>query len=211
MPSKYIASIALLVAGAVIFFSCAKSIQHRNGGPMSSTRIRSTLPFDIARVKETIETVFLIQVPSARSGLPPPFNRFVAGTVPGDFQLSSFSSSNPLLKAYVSTAGQNRKFDVYLYDPLTRFWQSFEYSYGGIPADFNCKFIVHLIPANDSSTVVEILEFQPQIRAGRSFGWSAHSGPIPGFFDNLRTVEPTVTDRQRLLSIVTGLDYRSTR
>jgi hypothetical protein len=47
---------------------------------------------------------------------------------------------------------------------------------------------------------VEVIEYQPTIKAGRTFRIAGHSGP--GFYADIRFVEPTARDRQRVLEAI---------
>jgi len=74
-----------------------------------------------------------------------------------------------------------------------------EYFYKGQPAKFRCSFLIHLEPAGNSSTKVEVFEYQPTIWAGEYFGFSAHA-VLPTTLHDIRPVQPTTTDRKALLT-----------
>jgi hypothetical protein len=78
------------------------------------------------------------------------------------------------------------------------YWPS-EYVYDGQPADFRCAFIVHLRKEGENATAVEAIEYLPMIKVGRAFR-IRHNGP--GFYADIRIVEPTASDRRRVLEAI---------
>lgn len=118
--------------------------------------------------------------------------------VSDDIQLRFHTHGNPSLERYATAHSAQRKNDLYLWDPLSAYWQS-EYSYQGQPAEFRCAFFIHFEPAGDRATKVEIIEYLPIVKLGESSRMAGHSGP--GFYD-IREVESTVTDRARLLQAI---------
>src|SRR5262249_16322211 len=94
-----------------------------------------------------------------------------------------------------------RRSDFYLYEPTGDYYWSSEYYYNETPAKFRCGFILHLEPEGNAHTKVEIFEYQPRVWAGEKLGWGAHG---PGFFHDIKEVEPTTADRVELLNIIKG-------
>jgi hypothetical protein len=194
----------ILALGALLLSPYAKRIDYRPSS-LETGQVPTSLPINILSLNGLLRGTFEVKWPptviSARANLPPPFNKFVAGTVPDAFQLRSFSRLDPGLAKYAELPATARQYDVCLYDPLGGFWRS-DYYYRGEPAEFNTKFIVHLTSKSQFLTTVEVMEFQPQVRAGKRFGFSAHTGPLPGYFDDIRWVHPTAREQSQLLAII---------
>jgi hypothetical protein len=68
---------------------------------------------------------------------------------------------------------------------------------------FRSNFIIDFIPEGPSSTRIEILEYQPSLLVGHKFAVTAH-GEL-GFYDDIRQVEPTTSDRTEVLRRVLAL------
>jgi hypothetical protein len=134
----------------------------------------------------------------------PPFDRFSLAPAsdsvfPDDFQLRAHTNKNPILVQYVAKDPSLRRNDFYLWDPQARYWQS-EYFYRQAPAEFRTSFIIHLEAAGPNTTRIEILEYLPMVRVGKTFRVTGHSGP--GFYDDIRDVEPTTSERAELLRAI---------
>jgi len=138
------------------------------------------------------------------------FDRHPAGDpiFPDDYQLRFASRDNPDLARYISLDPSERRRDLYLVPPVVGppdpsgnidyYWES-EYLYLGQPVKFRCNFIIHLEPAMAASKI-SILEYQPEIWTGTKFDLLGHAGP--GFYRDIRLVEPTNRDREELLDFV---------
>ena len=116
-----------------------------------------------------------------------------------DYQLRANSSDNPALQRYSQLSPESRRDDFYLFARSDPYWPSSEYTYRGKPAQFTYNFIIHLEDTGNSTTKLEVIEAWPYVKMGKRFGWSAHTGPFPQFFDDIRQVPPTTEDRQELL------------
>jgi len=125
--------------------------------------------------------------------------RFGDPIFPDDFQLTAASKQDAELHRYAALPAASRGQDFYLLEPTGDYYWSSEYYYRGEPARFRCNFIVHLEPQEAARTKIEILEYVPSIWVGEKFGWSAHTGPIPGFFHDIRFAAPTAADRAEVL------------
>lgn len=190
--------LVVVLVVAVLLYPRTKHIEHRSAD-RSSTRLSGLVSVDVLTLNRRIRKIF----DSDRSRLTPPFDNFIIGAdLPDSIQLRAFAKLDPFLAAYAGTTEAARQYDVYVYDPLTRFWASSEYYYRGVPAPFLAKFIVHLTPVLENETSMDILEFQPQIQVGKYFGWSAHTGLAPGLLDDLRWVAPSTTERKQLLEML---------
>jgi hypothetical protein len=123
-------------------------------------------------------------------------------TFPDDFQARTHSTDNPALERYVTLPPAQRENDLYLWDPQSRYWTS-EYRSGNKPLEFRTNYILHFTAAGPNSTSVDVIEYLPEVRAGRAFRLGGHAGP--GFYDDVRAVAPTGSDRLRVLEIVERL------
>jgi hypothetical protein len=117
-----------------------------------------------------------------------------------DYQLRAHSAGNPALQRYVELSPDLRENDFFLLLPATDFyWPSSEYVYRGKPALFACGFIIHVQDVAGSATKLEVIETSPLVKIGKRIGVSAHTGPLPQLFDDIRSVAPTTEDRLELL------------
>src|SRR5207253_699271 len=92
--------------------------------------------------------------------------------------------------------------DLYLAEVTGDYYWLSEYRYRGQPAKFRCAFIVHLEPAAKTRARVQVIEYLPELWVGKVFGFSAHGGPIPGFYYDIRFVAPTASDRAAILKAI---------
>jgi hypothetical protein len=90
---------------------------------------------------------------------------------------------------------------VLIHDPTgDLYWES-EYRTAGAPGNpvqFHCGFIVHLVPRGPRRTEAEVYEFVPTVWVGEHWAFAAHGIGV-GRYHDIRFVEPTVTDRIRML------------
>jgi len=120
---------------------------------------------------------------------------------PSDEEIRRNRGLNPFIESYVRIPPANRANDFYFHEPSGDvFWDS-EYFYESAPAKFRCSFLIHLEPADSSHTTVEIFEYQPYVRAGEYFGFSAHA-ILPTTLHDIRPVEPTTSDRHAILALI---------
>jgi hypothetical protein len=120
---------------------------------------------------------------------------------PSDGEILVDRGVDSFVERYVRVPPQLRTRDVYLYDPSGDYYWESEYFYKGQPAKFHCSFLIHLEPAEKSSTKVEIFEYQPVIWVGEYLGFSAHA-PLPGMLHDIRSVEATTTDRKAIVNMI---------
>lgn len=120
---------------------------------------------------------------------------------PSDDEIRLDSYPDAGLQEYVALAPERRARDLYLYEPTGDVYWSSEYFDRGNPVKFRCGFLIHLEPEQGSATRIEIFEYQPTIWDGEKFGWSAH-GVLPGMVYDIRTAEPTTTERQEILQLI---------
>jgi hypothetical protein len=207
-----ISAIALLVAIAlaVFFFQNHTGEPIRNGTPYRDINAVIDQGLDGAQAK--IRRTFVAPKVDQSKGK---FAGFVLHAAndpifPDDAQLQLASPKNPSLAAYVAVNPEARKWDFYLTPPVvgpadssgnTDYYWTSEYQYRGQPVKFRSNFIIHLEPQSNMATRVSILEFQPEIWIGKEFDLLGHSGP--GFYRDIRIVEPTNSDRADLLNFIT--------
>jgi hypothetical protein len=203
---KPIITILLLLAAGFVVLLLYPSFKHIEKRAVSASEVSAELPYSVDTVSGTIQKLW----PSALSQSDPdrsllePFNMLRTSRMPDDFFLVHAHPDDPALRKYAALDPGLRKYDVYLYEPTeTNYWPS-EYYYRGKPAEFATGFIIHLEADGPATTKIEVFEYRPRIRVGSYFGWSAHTGPVPGKFADVRWVAPTTKDRAELLTILTN-------
>ena len=120
---------------------------------------------------------------------------------PTDQEILLDRGADSFVARYVQIPSERRTHDLYLYEPTADFYWNSEYFYDGQPAKFRCSFLIHLEPAGNTGTKVEVFEYQPTIWVGRYLGLSAHAIG-PAMLSDIRSAEATTSDRQELLSII---------
>jgi len=118
---------------------------------------------------------------------------------PDDAQLQLHSLDDKALRHYATMNLDSRTKDFYLYEPTGNYYWFSDYHFNGAPAKFRCNFILHLEAQGNSGTRVQALEYLPSIWVGKAFA-IGHSGP--GFYADIRYVQPTYVDRLDLLGLV---------
>jgi hypothetical protein len=111
---------------------------------------------------------------------------------PSDDEILLDRGVESFVEQYVRVSPQPRTQDVYLYEPSGDYYWESEYFYKGQPIKFRCSFLIHLEPAEKSSTNVEIFEYQSVIWVGEYFGFSAHA-LLPTMLHHIRPAEATTT------------------
>lgn len=171
-------------------------------------RVAATIEADIDTVRET-----LLELPRIlhHSGdildhFPETGMLSVASTgeedriFPDDGAIRVNLDRSPWLQTYLGLPADARAQDLYLYSVTDLFWPS-EYIYQGRPAKFYTDFVLHLEPASDTATRVEVFEYLPRIWVGKSFQLGAHG---PCMCRDQRWVEQTKQDRVALLAAIRG-------
>jgi hypothetical protein len=110
---------------------------------------------------------------------------------------------NTSLHRYGQMAVQTRTNDYFFFDPTGDTYWSTTNSRGKQIPEFRCAFLIHLEAISTNSITLEILEYGPVARNGKSFKLLGHHGP--GKYWNIRPTEATVIDRQRLLLAIIDL------
>jgi hypothetical protein len=145
------------------------------------------------RARDSIELRF------RRKNLPPPFDkmmtvRYREPLFPEDANLKAAH-----LQSYANMPASVRLYDLYVFSPLDNYWES-EYSLGHTQIPFTCAFIVHMADAGPSRVRIQAYEYLPRVIAGRRWRLLGHAGP--GHYLDIRQVDPTATDRSRLLTLL---------
>ena len=196
--------LALLLAAfclSLYAFMHQKRIRRRTNLNLAS--VSAIFPVDQNGVTKAIFKMF-------RDGKPPPtgkFSHFSLAQVgeeqfPADYQLSYYQDDQ-LLRRYLTIDVARRRLDFYLYDfsdadNHNDYWPS-DYYRGSEPVPFRCNFIIHHEPEGSGHTKVEIFEVAPRIWVGKKFGFERHG---PGFYLDIRKVDPTTSDRVDLLALL---------
>ncbi len=207
MKSAVVASLGLVLTGGMLFAVLHGSDEViRRSSSASSALTEVVLPVPLRRVTAEIAALSHgVRGKDYRLDLKGKFADFYLQSLHEMLPLSDSrprinSDENPALERYWQLGDAARKDDFVLSPRGDVFWSSSEYTYRGKPAPFSCSFVIHLEPVEGTATRLEVIEASPIVRAGKWFGWSAHTGPFPRFFDDIRPVAPTVEDRQELLS-----------
>lgn len=193
----------LLAALCLTVYSVTHVKRIKRKTNLNLAEVSSILPVDQNEVIKAITRMF-------RDGKPPlpgKFSRFLLAQVgeeqfPADYQLSHYQDDE-LLRRYLSIDSARRRLDFYLYDfsdadNHNDYWTS-DYYRGSEPVPFRCNFIIHHEPEGTGHTKVEIFEVAPRIWVGKKFGLERHG---PGFYLDIRKVDPTTFDRVDLLALV---------
>lgn len=120
---------------------------------------------------------------------------------PKDEEILLDRGADSFVERYTRIPSDLRSRDFYLYEPTGDYYWDSEYFYNSQPARFRCSFLIHLEPAGDSSTKVEVFEYQPEIWAGEYPGLSAHA-VLPAMLHDIRSVEETTADRKAVLAMI---------
>ena len=163
--------------------------------------VAALVPFPEGAVGAAIRTLF----GKERARLESPFDTLVLAepsdpVFPDDEQIKLHVAGNEPLARFAAQLPAARGHAFYLSEPTGNVYWPSEYVHDGKPADFRSAFIVHLRTESENATTVEVIEYQPMIKVGRRFR-IGHNGP--GFYADIRDVEPTARDRQRMLEAVT--------
>lgn len=202
-----IVAVVLVGFGGVLIYPRFKRIEKRAAVDLASVQAR--VPKSLEAVADAISNAFnrgedLGRGTKNKLSADDPFHRFylyraAEPSFPDEFQIKANTQRDRYLAGYAAIPRNLRKSDFYLAEPTGDFYWFSEYYYNGRPAKFRCSFIIHLEPQDDFHTKIEVFEYLPTIWVGEKFGWSAHTGPVPGFFYDIRSAEATTLDRVELL------------
>lgn len=213
-----VATLLGLLLALLVFVEYLKLKKIEKRGPAYES-VAAELPGDIDRVAATIGKTFNVWADFDRPDRIGNYqNKFPYGShwsrfflfPKADTQHPSFPSDQEILldrgvdsfvERYVRIPPELRTRDFYLYEPTgDHYWES-EYFYQGKAAKFRCSFLIHLEPATNSGTKVEIFEYQPTVWVGEYFGLSAHA-ILPAMLHDIRPVQPTTVDRKEVLQMI---------
>jgi hypothetical protein len=210
---------AAFLAGCLVLlaeYPKFKKIEKRGTAPQE---VAAILPGGVAAAGATIGAVFNdwaeFDVPNRAATFP---NKFPSGSkwsrfflfrkndpgrplFPSDDQILLDRGADDFVKRYVQIPAEFRNQDLYLYEPSGDYFWDSEYFYKDRPAKFRCSFVIHVEPAGDSQTKVEIFEYQPTIWVGEYLGISAHA-VLPTMLHDIRPAEATTVDRQEVLLMI---------
>lgn len=191
-----LASIVTIVLAALLVYPSFKKIEKR--GVAFQDSVSETVPTEELVIAEAASDCFT----KRREVMNSRFKHFYLVPAsdlifPSDTYLRYLAKEDASLRPYLAKNSDLRKNDLFLYDFLN-YWHS-EYYYNDQPAEFKCDFIIHFETESPSMTKIEIFEVGSRIRVGERFN-IGHNGP--GFYYDIRHVEPTTTDRVELLNII---------
>ncbi len=210
--------LGLLLASLMVAVEYPKLKKVENHGPAYQS-VATELRGDINRVASAIGNIFNIWADLDRPGGIGNFqNKFPYGShwshfflfrkndphhpsFPPDQEILLDRGVDSFVERYVRIPPELRSRDFYLYEPTgDHYWES-EYFYEGKVAKFRCSFLIHLEPAGNSRTRIEIFEYQPTVWVGEYWGMSAHA-ILPTMLHDIRPVQPTTVDRQEVLRLI---------
>jgi hypothetical protein len=209
---------AILIAAVVVVAAYPKFKRIEKRGPAPET-VAAIVPEDVNAAAASITSTFnqwsdfdrSDRIGSYRNKFPPRslwshffiFDRVVTknSLFPSDEEIHLDRGTDTFVERYVSIPAEKRTQDFYLYEPSGDYYWDSEYFYAGQPAKFRCSFLIHLEPAGNSSTKVEIFEYQPTIWVGEYLGMSAHA-VLPTMLHDFRPAESTTVDRNNLLAMI---------
>jgi len=212
-------TLILVAAGALVLFAeypKFKRIEKRGTAPQE---VAAMVPGDVNATGAMIMTVFNdwsdFDAPNRGGAYP---NKFPYGSkwsrfflfrkndprhplFPSDDQIQPDRGADTFVERYVRIPAELRIHDLYLYEPSGDYYWDSEYFYREQAAKFRCSFLIHIEPAGDSKTKLEIFEYQPTIWAGEYLGMSAHA-VLPTMLHDIRPAEATTTDREEVLLMI---------
>lgn len=227
-------AVALLIIGtaAAIYVSGHKTIEKH--GPTPPPPVSATLASGVDAVDRAIHETFNdwadlladLKLPagaqrSYQSRFPrgSQWDRFFLfrndgpqlSVFPDDDQIRLTAGANLSILRYLEIVPAGRSRDLYLDEPSAEQWWNSEYVVDGEPAKFRCAFLIHLEPADNAGTRLEIYEYHPTLWAGERLGFSPHALPVPVWLHDIRFVDATTRDREEVLRLIeTTLAKRST-
>ena len=179
-----ISTLCAALLGPLIFFlahSKFKKIEKRGPAPES---VAAILPGDANTVAASIGAVFIDGSDFTAPGRLGTYqNKFPQDNqwahfflfrkddvqhplFPSDEEILLDRGVDSFVERYVRIPPELRTRDLFLYDPSGDYYWESEYFYEGQRAKFRCSFLIHLEPAGNSSTKVEVFEYQPTIWVG---------------------------------------------
>src|SRR5262249_43356138 len=109
---------------------------------------------------------------------------------------------------YRKLPASQRQRDLLVEDATADTYWNSEYATSTGPVRFRCGFVLHFSPLEAAETRVTVYEMTPVIWVGEHWAF-AKEGLLPGRFHDIRFVEPTVTDRQKVLDWIDHIVHSS--
>ena len=148
---------------------------------------------------ETLRSAVIAEM-KARNAAPPPVTGMwliELSTWQPDWAVT-YVDPGGYLAPYRTLPAADRARDLLLEDFTNPSWTS-EYESDRGPVPFRCGFVVHFGVTTADSTRVSVYEVTPEVTLGKVWAL-VHEGIGFAKVDDIRDVEPTVTDRQQVLT-----------
>jgi hypothetical protein len=192
-----------MVLGFLTAASCSGPVVTRSG-PDRVREVAATMPIAI----ETLRSAVIARFQDARrqsAALPPPLDGATAVELEKwqEDWASNYVDPGGLFDPYRKLPAAERRRDLLLEDFVTRTWTS-EYATASGPVGFWCGFVVHFASVAADATRVSVYEVTPEVTVGKHWAL-AHEGIGFAKVDDIRIVEPTVGDRQRVIDWIATL------
>jgi hypothetical protein len=174
--------------------ACSGPPVHRQGLP-EEKEVSATIPVAL----ETLRSVVIAEM-KARNAAPPPVTGMwlvELSTWSPDWAVT-YVDPGGYLAPYRNLPAADRARDLLLEDFTYPSWMS-EYESDRGPVPFRCGFVVHFGATTPESTRVSVYEVTPEVTVGKVWAW-AHEGIGFVRVDDIRLVEPTMTDRQKVVA-----------
>jgi hypothetical protein len=189
--------VAALVLPALCLAGCRSAPVQRTGAAQKVI-IERTYPVSVAVLRESVLDSFAtrsmrLQLPfkgMTATPLQPPL--FASDWLENVVDLGEF------LKPYKQIPASARQNDLLLQEATGDVYWNSEYSNANGPVKFRCEFILHFAESAGGATV-RVFEKVPSVWPGMYWTFG-HSGP--GWYRDIRFVEPTVQDRLDVLQML---------
>jgi hypothetical protein len=194
--SMIVATGTLLLAGLL---ACANGVERAPGE--TRTFVEEVLPAPRERVVAVVTRAFNQVTWTGVDENKYPSSDFLHGCYlfPLGNQFRGWhAGSDEALLRYASVPDERRRDDLLLNCKVGSFWPSEYQSPRGVSLPFITDFIIHLDSVSPESTRVEVIEYFPQVKAGKRFGFGHHA-LLPSIIDDVRSVRPTTQDRLHVL------------
>lgn len=214
-----LAAFALAMLGSLLVLSVYPRFKRTEKRGPTPESVATILPGDVDAAAADVGAVFNDWVDFLASNRNSPYrNKFPDGSkwshlflfrkndrqhplFPSDQEILLDRGVDAFVEDYVRIPAELRSRDLYLYEPSGDYFWPSEYFYKGQAAKFRCSFLIHLEPAGDSRTKVEIFEYQPTIWVGEYFGMSAHA-LLPTMLHDIRPAQATTAERKEVLLLI---------
>jgi hypothetical protein len=180
---------------------CSGPLVHREGPP-EAREVSATVSLALAALRGAV-----IAHMKARDTAPPVTGMWLVelNTWSPDWAVT-YVDPGGYLAPYRDLPAADRARDLLLEDFTNPSWMS-EYESDRGPVPFRCGFVVHFRATTPDSTRVSVYEVTPEVTVGKVWAW-AHEGIGFARVDDIRLVEPTMTDRQKVLAWLETLAKR---